>query len=158
MKLPRKIFFIAFIALLGSFMNAKADTIDNYQIYVGNVMVIAGSDFYPARSANFLKLDSSNFFETLNINYSHCTAGARGRQLKLADTADRTILMWEFGDKREHRDMSIPISEILSNPAIKNNRVLRLYYTDKESPGWRLLTSILPRPLKFEKAKRKDPE
>jgi hypothetical protein len=158
MKLQHKIFFLTLFSSVGLFLNCKADTIDNYQIYIGKTLKLTEASFNPLRSTiSFLKLDSSNYTETLNINFSHCTYGASGRQLKLTDTADKTIMIWEFGDKEQKPVMSIPISEILKNTRIKSNSSLRLYYVDKEYPVWRLLTPVVVGQVNFIKEEMKVP-
>ncbi len=148
MKQHLKIFFIAVIVTCGLNTTCRADTIDNYQIYIGKTLKLTEASFNPLRSTlPFLELDSSNYFETININFNHCTHGASSRQLKLTDTADKPIMIWEFGDKEDKSLMSIPISEILKNPSIKNNSSLKLYYVDNEYPVWRLLTSVFVRQI-----------
>jgi hypothetical protein len=99
--------------------------------------------FNPLRSSiSFLKLDTSNYFEAINIYFNHCTLGASGRQLKLTDNADKVIMVWEFGDKDVNPLMRIPISEILRNSSISSNSSYMLYYIDKEYPVWRLLAPV----------------
>ncbi len=108
MKLQHKTFLLTWLLSFGLFLNSKADTIDNYQIYIGKTLKLTEASFNPLRSTlPFLKLDSSNYSEILNINFSHCTHGASGRQLKLTDTADKTIMLWEFGDKEQKSLMRI---------------------------------------------------
>ncbi len=143
MKQHFKISFIIAVAIFGLIINCKADTVDNYQIYIGKTLKLTEASFNPLRSTlPFLQLDSSNYSEIININFNHCTHGASGRQLKLTDTADKTIMAWEFGDKEEKPLMSIPINEILTNLSINTNSSYKLYYVDKEYPVWRLLTSV----------------
>ena len=156
MKKLFKIFYIVLIVICGLNTNCKADTIDNYQIYIGKTLKFTEASFNPLRSTlPILKLDSSNYFEIININFSHCTHGASGRQLKLTDTADKTIMIWEFGDQEQKPIMSIPINEILTNAAISSNSPLKLYYVDKEYPVWRLLTSVFVGQLDIKKREKK---
>lgn len=131
----------------------KADTTDNYQIYIGKILKLAGSEFQvPEQKFSFLKLDTSNYTDTIHINYSHCTAGASSRQIKLTDTAGNTVKVWEFGDKYEQPLMSIRIGDILSHPAIISNGSYKLYYQDREYQGWRLLTYLVIGETGFKKA------
>ena len=156
MKQYFKIFSVVVLFICGLNTNCKADTIDNYQIYIGKTLKLTEASFNPLRSTlPFLKLDSSNYSETININFSHCTHGASGRQLKLTDTADKIIIIWEFGDKEQKPIMSIPINEILTNAVISSNSSFKLYYVDKEYPVWRLLTSVLVGQLDIEKKEKK---
>ena len=158
MKKYFKIFSVVVLFICGLNTNCKADTIDNYQIYIGKTLKLTEASFNPLRSTlPFLKLDSSNYSETININFSHCTHGASGRQLKLTDTADKIIIIWEFGDKEQKPIMSIPINEILTNAAISSNSSFKLYYVDKEYPVWRLLTSVFVGQLDIEKKENKSP-
>ena len=158
MKQYFKIFSVVVLFICGLNTNCKADTIDNYQIYIGKTLKLTEASFNPLRSTlPFLKLDSSNYSETININFSHCTHGASGRQLKLTDTADKIIIIWEFGDKEQKPIMSIPINEILTNAAISSNSSFKLYYVDKEYPVWRLLTSVFVGQLDIEKKENKSP-
>jgi hypothetical protein len=152
MKHHLKIFFNIIIVTCGLSTNCKGDTIDNYQIYIGKTLKLTEASFNPLLSTiPFLYLDSSNYFEIININFSHCTHGASGRQLKLTDIADKTIMIWEFGDKEQKPVMSIPINEILTNPQTKSNSSFKLYYVDKEFPVWRLLTSVFVGQLEIKK-------
>ena len=158
MKQYFKIFSVVVLFICGLNTNCKADTIDNYQIYIGKTLKLTEASFNPLSSTlPFLKLDSSNYSETININFSHCTHGASGRQLKLTDTADKIIIIWEFGDKEQKPIMSIPINEILTNAAISSNSSFKLYYVDKEYPVWRLLTSVFVGQLDIEKKENKSP-
>ena len=158
MKKYFKIFSVVVLFIYGLNTNCKADTIDNYQIYIGKTLKLTEASFNPLSSTlPFLKLDSSNYSETININFSHCTHGASGRQLKLTDTADKIIIIWEFGDKEQKPIMSIPINEILTNAAISSNSSFKLYYNDKEYPVWRLLTSVFVGQLDIEKKENKSP-
>lgn len=150
MKLRHSIFLIALILSVGLSADCKADTIDNYQIYIGKDLKITEASFNPLYSTiPFIKLDSSNFTDTLSINLSHCTNGASGRQLKLTDTSNHTIMLWDFGDKSQKSLMSIPISEIMTAKRVKNFNSLLLYYVDKEYPIWRLLTPVAIRQVTF---------
>jgi hypothetical protein len=138
-----KIFFIMATVTCGLSTDCKADTVDNYQIYIGKTLKLTETSFNPLSSTiPLLKLDSSIFFETININFNHCTHGASDRQLKLTDTANKTIMIWKFGDKEQKPLMGIPINEILTNPAISSNSSFNLYYVDKEYPVWQLLTYV----------------
>ena len=158
MKQNIKIFLIVFIVVCGLNTNCKADTIDNYQIYIGKILKLTEESFNPLRSTlPFLKLDSSNYSETININFSHCTHGASNRQLKITDTAENTIILWQFGDKEQKPLMSIPINEILTNEKIRKNTSLNLYYVDKEYPVWRLLTSVYVGQFIIEKEVKQNP-
>ena len=158
MKQYFKIFSVVVLFICGLNTNCKADTIDNYQIYIGKTLKLTEASFNLLSSTlPFLKLDSSNYSETIKINFSHCTHGASGRQLKLTDTADKIIIIWEFGDKEQKPIMSIPINEILTNAAISSNSSFKLYYVDKEYPVWRLLTSVFVGQLDIEKKENKSP-
>lgn len=152
MKRPFNIFILV-LTICGISTTCKADTVDNYQIYIGKTLKLAGSEFQvPEQEFSFLKLDTSNYTDTIHINYSHCTTGASNRQLKLTDKAGNTLKVWEFGDKYEQPLMSIQIGEILSHPAIINNGSYKLYYQDREYPGWRLLTYLELGETGFKKA------
>lgn len=158
MKQYFKIFSVVVLFICGLNTNCKADTIDNYQIYIGKTLKLTEASFNPLRSTlPFLKLDSSNYSETININFSHCTHGESGRQLKLTDTADKVIMIWKFVDKGQKPIMSISINEILTNAAISSNSSFKLYYVDKEYPVWRLLTSVFVEQLQIEKKENKSP-
>lgn len=156
MKQYFKVFSIALIVICRLNTNCLADTIDNYQIYIGKTLKLTEASFNPLRSTlPFLKLDSSNYLETININFNHCTHVASGRQLKLTDTTDKTIMIWEFGDIEQKPIMSIPINEILTHEAIYSNSSFNLYYVDKEYPAWRFLTSVFVGQLDISKRDKK---
>lgn len=144
---------ILLVAICALSTTCKADTVDNYQIYIGKTLKLAESEFHvPEQKFSFLKLDTSNYTDTIHINYSHCTAGASSRQIKLTDSAGNTVKVWEFGDKYEQPLMSIRIGDILSHPAIISNGSYKLYYQDREYQGWRLLTYLVIGETGFKKA------
>ncbi|MFZ1371541.1 MAG: hypothetical protein WAR78_14225 [Ferruginibacter sp.] len=136
--------FILLLTLCGLSNTCKADTVDNYQIYIGNTRKLTEASFRPAVSQiTFLTLDSSNYSDTIHINFNHCTAGASSRQIKLTDTAGNTIKVWDFGDKEQKPFMSIPIAEILTIPVIASKGSYTLYYHDREYLYWQLLTPVV---------------
>lgn len=144
MKQPFKTFFVTtlFLCIINS--TCKADTIDNYQIYIGKTLKLTEKTFNPSNSkSSLIKLDSSNYQEMININLSHCVHGETGRQLKLSDTSNKIIMIWELGNKEQLSTMSIPIIDILTNKAVEQNSLLELYYRDKEYPAWKLLTPVI---------------
>jgi hypothetical protein len=133
---------LVFICGLSS--TSKADTVDNYQIYIGKALKLTEASFHPAVSKfTFLTLDTSNYSDTIHVNFNHCTAGASSRQFKLTDTAGNTIKVWDFGDKEQKPLMSIPIAEILTIPAITSRGSYILYYHDREYSYWQLLTPVV---------------
>jgi len=136
--------FILLLTICGLSTTCKADTVDNYQIYIGNTLKLTEASFRPAVSQiTFLTLDRSNYSDTIHINFNHCTAGANSRQIKLTDTAGNTIKVWDFGDKEQKPFMSIPIAEILTIPAITSKGSYTLYYHDREYSYWQLLTPVV---------------
>lgn len=136
--------FILLLTLCGLSTICKADTVDNYQIYIGNTLKLTEASFRPEVSQiTFLTLDTSNYSDTIHINFNHCTDGASSRQIKLTDTAGNTIKVWDFGDKEQKPLMSIPIAEILTIPAITSSGSYILSYHDREYSYWQLLTPVV---------------
>lgn len=151
MKKQYRLFFIL-IAVSGLSITCKADTVDNYQIYIGNTLKLTEASFRPAVSQiRFLTLDSTNSSDTIHINFNHCTAGASSRQIKLTDTAGNTIKVWDFGDKELQPDMHIAIAEILTDATIFRNGTYYLYYHDREYSYWQLLTPVVIRETAIKK-------
>jgi hypothetical protein len=143
MKKALNILFVL-VTTFGLSFTCRADTVDNYQIYIGNTLKLTEASFHPAVSQiTFLTLDTSNYLDTIHINFNHCTAGASSRQIKLTDTAGNTIKVWDFGDKEQKPLMSIPIAEILTIPAITSRGSYILYYHDREYSYWQLLTPVV---------------
>lgn len=148
MKQQLSIYVILFLITSLISSTCKADTLDNYQIYIGKKLWFTETTAtQPLSPDNFLKLDSSNRFEILNINFSHCAPGASGRKIKLTDSSEKTIMLWEFGDKAQEPLMSIQIKDILSNKELVKGELLKIYYVDDEYPEWRFLAFIKAEPL-----------
>lgn len=137
-----KIIFL-FLLIKVICFSAKADTIDTYKIYIGKTLKITEASYNP-RSSNIsiFLLDSSNYADTVSIIYSHCTAGASNREIKLTDTTGKTMLKWEFGNKEKAEAMRIPVAAIVDNPLLKHYDVFYMYYRDQEYPEWRMLTIV----------------
>ncbi|MBO9565707.1 MAG: hypothetical protein J7621_23225 [Niastella sp.] len=121
---------------------AKADTVDNFQVYLRDKLELTEGNYHPlvsTRKALVLTLADSN--ETLKVNYSHCIAGA----------ADRKIVIWQgeellfsrsFPDKQVESTMAIPLKTIIGLYNLPDNAFLRMYYYDDRSVDGVLIAEI----------------
>jgi regulator of extracellular matrix RemA (YlzA/DUF370 family) len=138
-------FLVLVNILLTSFaMQAKADTIENYQIYLKDEIVIRESDYRNPHSTpvKFLALDQTNFNDFISVNYSHCTAGAGNRKIIIKDK-DKILLSKTFPDKEEEALMVIPVKEIYDKLNGEASSGLEMYYYDDQlSSGGELLTFL----------------
>ena len=121
------------LVLFGCRIQAKADTTDNYQIYLNNKIVIRESDYNNPLSSTikFLILDSTTYNDTIKINYSHCTSGALNRKIIIKDTSGKIIFNRDFPNKNEEVFMIIPVKDILGTQSVKSNSTLTMYYFDQ---------------------------
>jgi hypothetical protein len=123
--------------------NVKADTVDNFQIYVRNVLRMNEGGFGTAQKGiNLLIFTTNNDGDSLSINYNHCVAGATQRRIKLITKSEVVLFEWNFPDKERERFMHIPIRQLLPYLQIKPDSLLALSYFDDDLPLGRLLTFI----------------
>src|SRR5688572_1773607 len=120
--------------LLGVTYTSKADTVDNYQIYINNILVTNDSGF----PKDFLTLDKSLYNSTLEVYFNHCSGSARDRKIVIFSKAKSRVIAWQFQDEETISVMTIPISRICQK--IKDDDTYEIYYYDSQIKNGRLLT------------------
>lgn len=120
---------------------SKADTVDNYQLYINNILVRNDSGF-PNKSnqSNFLTLDKAVYNTTIDIYFNHCTGGATNRRIIVVSRNKRNIIGWQFPDENTQPLMRVPISRIRDKIKTSDTEFYELYYYDDQTKEGRLLT------------------
>lgn len=130
-----RLLFRRFIpALAGIFisLSAMADTVDHYQLYIGDKLMLRGSEaMVEPQALQVIPLDSSLLDETIRFFYTHCSPGTGKRQLVLTMLHDTIpLLRWDFAN--DPGEMRIPIREILRYEKLEAGASLTLYYFDEQ--------------------------
>lgn len=125
--------------LLG--LSAKADTIDNFQVYLKNEIVLRESDYNtPTASWKVLTLDSSNINDTFLINYDHCAGSVAGRKIVIWNGED--ILFSRSFPDYTVPFMAIPLQELTGLYNIPGNTLEMRYYDDQVQDDGVLLAAM----------------
>jgi hypothetical protein len=116
---------------LGVTFFAKADTTDNYQIYIKGILFRTERKFTSAaKGLPYIVFNKANYADTIEIKYNHCTSGETKRQIKIMDLEGNVLLEWDFPDKITKETMSLPVKEIWGSPHLKNRTYYKLCYFD----------------------------
>jgi hypothetical protein len=131
----------------------KADTVDNFQVYLRDKLELTEGNYHPVvstRKALVLTLADSN--ETIKVNYSHCIAGAADRKIVIWN-GEEILFSRSFPDKQVESMMTLPLKDIAGLYNLPDNSFLRMYYYDDRSVDGVLIAEIrmdlpdLPKPL-----------
>jgi hypothetical protein len=144
---------LIFILLLSC--NAKADTVDNYQIYIKKVLVVNDGGFGSIKKGTILyRIKKKNYVDTFDIYFNHCIMGAHRRRIELRSKQNKITRTWEFPDMEEERIMRIPIKQIKDQLVSGNDMVL--YYFDEQLPEGRFLMTLqTDNPAGMSKSRKK---
>lgn len=124
-------------------ISAKADTTDNYQIYIRKVLIRNDSGFPVNRkNQSFIAIDNSLLNNSLEVHFNHCVNSVGKRRIVVVDKNAAKIKVFDFVTTYENREMYIPISSFYNNPKIKTAISYSLIYYDEELKDGRLLTDI----------------
>jgi hypothetical protein len=131
------------LALLTISYAAKADTTDNFQVYIKKALVCNDAGLrYPWNKNNFITLKAGNNNETIDISFNHYSPAATNRRIKLVSPANEFLLEWDFPDKKVENLMRISIDLVLKHQKIKPGISYHLYYYDDQLDDGRLLMNI----------------
>jgi hypothetical protein len=112
---------------------------DHYEVYLNKKLVTKQFVTQSATALN-LQLDKSNYNDEITIYYSHCGVTGKERSLVLRDSKGKVLKEWKFDDGKNSAAMTIFAREIIDLKTSNSN--LNLYYTAKELPKGRMLTSV----------------
>ncbi|MEP6846575.1 MAG: hypothetical protein ABI861_11250 [Panacibacter sp.] len=112
---------------------------DHFKIFL-NKKLVSEQFVLLAKSVVNLQLDKANYNDEIAIYYSHCGITGKGRSIKLTDERGNLLKEWKFADNDNDAAMNIRAKEIFNLG--KNKTLLKLYYSAKELPGGRMLTTI----------------
>ncbi len=115
---------------------------DVFKIYV-NKKLLFEQVVYKNEPVKTIKLDQSLYNDEIDVYYSHCGVTGKGRNIAIKDGKNRLLKEWHYPDVAgKNGGMSLKVKDIL---ALQKNKgaQLQLYYSSKELPGGKLLTSIV---------------
>ncbi len=112
---------------------------DVFKIYVNKKLVLEQM-VYKNEAVRTIQLNQSSADDEVEIYYSHCGTSGKGRNIVIKDGQNRLLKDWRFADAGI--GMSIKVKDILALQKNKAGTELRLYYSSKEIPAGKLLTSI----------------
>ena len=119
----------------------KADTVDNYQLYINNILVCnSGKLHNKSKQGNFLALDNSISNTYIDVYFNHCTGGAKKRRIIVISKNNSKVIEWQFPDEESVRIMRVPINRLFDK--IKDKELYEIYYYDDQLPEGRLLTKF----------------
>ncbi|MFT3980844.1 MAG: hypothetical protein QM687_10275 [Ferruginibacter sp.] len=122
---------IIIVLLLGLHLSCKADTIDNYQLYIKGKLLLNNSGYGSASKERLiLSIASSQENDSIILFYHHCTTGSGKRKARLVNASGEAIKQWSFADEAQSSGMPIPVADL---SAFKNIKELSLYYDDDRS-------------------------
>ena len=137
MRLSIFIFFLCFASIV------KADTIDNYQIYIKKVLVRNDSGFPKnSKSKSYISINKSLCNETLELHFHHCTGYEGKRKVVIVDKNSNVLKEFEFTTSDYDAEMHIPISFLCESSLIKSGLTYSLIYYDTAIDEGRQLTDI----------------
>lgn len=123
--------------------HAKADTVDNYQIYIKKILVRNDSGFPPHfKNQQYISLDRSLCNESLAIYFHHCIGYIGKRKITVVDVNGHVVKAFEFTATGYNDEMSIPISFFCADAIIQSNVAYSLVYYDGFVTAGRYLTEI----------------
>ena len=134
MKYSKNIIFSIFLTA-GSVFSAKADTTDNYQLYIRGKLVQTESSFLlTSNTFNYLIIEKANSNDTISLNFNHCTNSGSNRHIKLVTFTQRIAYEWSFPNKEIKNMMNLPIEQIWYNKQINNHPLRRWIESIGQSP------------------------
>jgi hypothetical protein len=155
-----------FISLIiGCALTARADTIDNFQVYLKGKIMLRESDIRPGAPYKFLVLTQSHINDTIFVNYSHCSPAVSGRKIVIWHGED-ILFSRSYPDQKDGTLMAVPIKDVAGayNMPDSNGSMVMFYYDKDLSADGVVLANILvdrseiiPKP-KYEKYVPQEPD
>lgn len=152
--------------IIGFALPVRADTTDNFQVYLRGEIKLRESDTRPGAPYKFLVLTPSHFNDTIFVNYNHCSPVVSGRKIVIWYGED-IIFSRTYPDTQNDAMMAVPVKDI-SFPygMLKNNTgSMVMFYYDKQLPADGVVLanmlidkSGIPKPAAQEKYVPKEPE
>ena len=135
-----KFHFLIFATIcLFQSLTGKADTIDNYQVYIRKVLVRNDGGFpREQKNKSYISISKTLCNESLELHFNHCTRYVGKRNVLIVDKHNKVLKEFEFTDAK----MNIPISFFCESPQIKSEVSYSLIYYDTVVGSGRLLTDI----------------
>jgi hypothetical protein len=116
--------------------SAKADTIDNWQLYF-NKQLVAAYNQYSKESLRqkVLDLNTSKGF-SLVVNYRHCTLDSLKRRLTIQDEKGNKIFEINYEGGYD-TNMPINLKDIIVKGTLLKNKIYHLYYSESFEGDYR---------------------
>ncbi|MFI5133349.1 MAG: hypothetical protein ACHQEB_03380 [Chitinophagales bacterium] len=132
---------VALCATLFSFAGKMGG--EGFEIYLNNKLVLQqfGSQVSNVKS---LQLDQRFLNDQLSVKYYHCGQAGKNRSISIKDGQNKILKEWRFADApASDAAMICPVKDILNLRKVTTSTTFNLYYSSKELPNGRLLTSIV---------------
>jgi len=144
MKHIRRLLTIIIPLVLWTFQT-KADTTDNYQIYLKNKIAITERDYNNILSSTIKSLDLSilNYSDTIKIKYSHCSPAITNRIITITDASNKVVFARSFPNYTVDNIMALPVKDIMDTPEVKSNSTFTLHYFDQQLPKAGIMISFV---------------
>lgn len=114
------------------FTNASiADTVDNYQVYVNKILIKTEKGF--SRNSTNKDFIDVKMNDTLEINFSHYTAGTSKREIVLFSPDGKVYGEWKFPGKQYRKFMQIVGEDLCRTMAAKTGELCELRYFDEQA-------------------------
>lgn len=130
------IFYSTFISMIvACALPARADTTDNFQVYLKGKVMLRESDTQPGASYKFLVLTQSHLNDTIFINYNHCPPMVSGRKIVIWHGED-ILFSRSYPDKKDGTLMAVPVKDIAGAYSMPDsNGSMVMFYYDKDLPA-----------------------
>jgi len=113
---------------------------DHYRIFLNDKLVLEHFVTMPQK-AKALSLNGANQNDQLTIHYSHCGVSGKGRSIALKNENGKVLKEWKFADSKG-TGMKLTVKELLQTAG--KSGTASIYYTSKEIPSGKMLTTINP--------------
>ena len=123
--------------IIGYALPARADTTDNFQVYLRDYVALRGIDNRPgAPLQKWVMLDPADINDTIYIDYNHYTVENSERRIVIWNSEDEILLSRTFPGKSAGSFMKIPVKDIAAvyNLSANNVPAIMRYY-DSQLPG-----------------------
>ena len=138
-----KLSLFAFILCLFQCTDAKADTVDNYQIYIKKILVRNESGFPKhIKNKSFIPLNKMLCNEYLELHFHHCTGNKGKQKIKIVDKNGTVFKEFEFAISGYDEAINIPISFLCESSQIKPGVTYSLIFYDHFIKEGRHLTDL----------------
>lgn len=138
-----KVSLFTFILCLFQCTDIKADTIDNYQIYIKKILVRNESGFPKnIKNKSSIPLNKTLCTEFLELHFHHCTGNEGKKKIAIIEKNGTVLKEFEFNISGYDEAMNIPISFLCESGLVKSGIIYSLIYYEERYKEGRHLTDL----------------